>query len=64
MRSERPAACFGREHGRNKGEFNALELWLGLISPMSLIRKEIRARGQAWSLVIAPRTGPVAPGTL
>jgi hypothetical protein len=24
-RPERPDPCFGREHGRNKGEFNSLD---------------------------------------
>src|SRR3984957_1963880 len=37
MRSENPHSCFGREHGRNKGEFNSLGGRLGLILPMSLM---------------------------
>jgi hypothetical protein len=36
MRSENPRPCFGREHGRNKGEFNSLARRSGLILPMSL----------------------------
>src|SRR5437899_6284871 len=35
-RPECPHPCFGREHGRNKGEFNSLDCRLGLILPMSL----------------------------
>ena len=37
MRSENPHPCFGREHGRNKGEFNSLGGRLGLILPGSLM---------------------------
>jgi hypothetical protein len=37
MRSENPHPCFGREHGRNKGEFNSLGGRLGLILPVSLM---------------------------
>ena len=35
MRSENPHPCFGREHGRNKGEFNSLGGRFGLILPVS-----------------------------
>src|SRR6266404_4326616 len=59
-----PIPCFGREHGRNKGEFNSLGLPLGLILPMSLTRWGGGAKCRTDALkVFVPRTGSIAPGT-
>src|ERR1700744_3387057 len=61
MRSECPCACFRREHGRNKGEFNSLDRRLGLIVPTSLMPLGILARR---ILLRTPQWRPQGPAGL
>src|SRR3984957_5274905 len=74
-RSENPRPCFGREHGRNKGEFNSFDGRLGLILPMSLMFQQpckpaFRERSaqcackKRWHIRKAGIQNPPGPGSI